>query len=407
MLTTLSEAPAAEPRQQSRAQALRVALFGGFGIGNFGNDASLEAVLNFLRAERPDVKISSICSEPAAVSAKYGVPAIPTMRKLPGPWRLIDTLLLRQPSAWSNWLNRLDAVRGCDVIVVAGTGVFDDFRDTPLGWPSRLLLWCLAARLRGVRVAFLSVGGGPILNPVSRLLMKSAAQLAQHRSYRDADSLEYMGSIGVDTGDSMVLPDLAFLLPAVADPPRPADAPLTVGVGVMNYRGWRDSDAVFDSYVATHARLIEWLEWRGYKARIVIGQAPTDLKAVRAIEQRLGRPLIGAREESMSSFQDAMQAIAETDIVVASRYHVQIAALKMRRPLISLSYAPKNDALLQAAGLDEFIQDVHEVDFDLLTRQIETLAREREHFAGIVSRRVQAMEQRLRQALLELDLLEG
>lgn len=405
MLTLVEQKTGGDDRVGRRTRALRVALFGGFGIGNFGNDASLEAVLNFLRAERPDLELSCICSEPAVVSAKHGVPAIPTVHKPRGPWRLLDILLLRQPSAWRNWLSRLDAARGCDVIVVAGTGVFDDFRDTPLGWPSRLLLWCMAARLRGVRVAFLSVGGGPILNPASRLLMKSAAQLAQHRSYRDADSLEYMGSIGVDTSDSVVLPDLAFLLPAVSAPPRPAEAPLTVGVGVMNYRGWRDSDAVFDSYVATHARLIEWLEWRGYKARIVIGQAPTDLKAVRAIEQRLGRPLIGAREESMSSFHDAMAAIAETDIVVASRYHVQIAALKMRRPLISLSYAPKNDALLQAAGLDEFIQDVHEIDFDLLTRQIETLAREREHFAGIVAGRVSAMEQELRRALLDLDLL--
>jgi polysaccharide pyruvyl transferase WcaK-like protein len=382
-----------------------VALFGGFGIGNFGNDASLEAVLSFLRAERPDIEISCICSEPEVVSAKYGVSAVPTVRKLRGPWRIMDTLLLRQPGAWRNWLNRLEAVRDCDVIVVAGTGVFDDFRDSPLGWPSRLLLWCLAARLRGVRVAFLSVGGGPILNPVSRVLMKRAAQLAQHRSYRDRDSLEYMGSIGVDTSDSVVLPDLAFLLPAPAEAPRPAEGPLTIGVGVMNYRGWRDSDAVFDAYVASHAQLIQWLERRGYRARLIIGQAPTDLKAVRAIERRLGRPLMDAREEAMNSFHDAMAAIAETDIVVASRYHVQIAALKMRRPLISLSYAPKNDALMEAAGLDEFIQDVHRIDLDLLTRQIETLALQRAHYTEIVNRRVQAMEQRLHQALLELDLL--
>jgi polysaccharide pyruvyl transferase WcaK-like protein len=382
-----------------------VALFGGFGIGNFGNDASLEAVLGFLRAERPDVEISCICTEPRVVAAKYGVPAIATVRKLRGPWRRLDTLLLRQPSAWRNWLHRLAAVRRCDVILVAGTGVFDDFRDTPLGWPSRLLLWCLAARLRGVRVAFLSVGGGPILNPISRMLMKSAAQLAQHRSYRDDDSLAYMRSIGMDENASIVLPDLAFLLPTPPEPPRPAGAPLTVGVGIMNYRGWRDSKTVFEDYVDTHARLIQWLDARGYATRIIIGQAPTDFKAVRAIEERLGRPLIGPREEAMNSIHDAMQAIAETDLVVASRYHVQIAALKMRRPLISLSYAPKNDALLQEVGLGAFIQDVHRIDFDLLTRQIDTLASERSRYGAIVADRVSAMEQRLRQALRELDLL--
>ncbi len=405
MLTTLSE-PTTEPRAQTSARRLRVALFGGFGIGNFGNDASLEAVLNFLRAERPELELSCICSEPAVVSARFGAPAIATVRKLRGPWRLVDTLLLRQPGAWRNWLSCLQGVRRFDVIVVAGTGVFDDFRDSPLGWPSRLLRWCVAARLRGVRVAFLSVGGGPILNPISRVLMKWAAQLGDHRSYRDTDSLDYMRSIGVDENRSVVLPDLALLLPAPAERPRPADAPITVGVGVMNYRGWRDSDAVFNDYIQTHVRLIEWLQGRGWKARIVIGQAPTDLVAVREIEKRLGRPLIGPREEAMSSIHDAMQAIGETDLVVASRYHVQIAALKMRRPLISLSYAPKNDALLQAAGMGAFVQDVHKVDFDLLTRQIETLAGERGRYVDIVDNQVSAMERRLRQALLALDLFE-
>jgi polysaccharide pyruvyl transferase WcaK-like protein len=404
-MLTVSETEALEKRSEARARPARVALFGGFGIGNFGNDASLEAVLEFLRAHRPEAELSCICTNPAVVTRKFGAPAIPTVLRPRGLWRFADTLLLRQPSAWTNWFYSLGALRRFDAIVVAGTGVFDDFRDTPLGWPSRLLRWCLAARLRGVRVAFLSVGGGPILNPVSRVLMKWAAQLAQHRSYRDANSLAYMQSIGVDESASAVLPDLAFLLPPPPEPERPAGAPLTVGVGVMNYRGWRESDAIYREYVETHARFINWLEAQGHKVRIVIGQAPTDLVAARDIETRLGRPLIGPREESMSSFHDAMAAIAETDLVVASRYHVQIAALKLGRPLISLSYAPKNDALLEEVGLGEFVQDVHKIDFDLLTRQFDTLARERAHYVGVVRGRVRIMEERLRRALKELDLL--
>ena len=79
----------------------------------------------------------------------------------------------------------------------------------------------------------------------------------------------------------------------------------------------------------------------------------------------------------MSSIHDAMAAIGETDIVIASRYHVQIAALKMGRPLISLSYGPKNDALMADVGLDEFSQDVDNVDFERLTQQISTLVAER------------------------------
>jgi polysaccharide pyruvyl transferase WcaK-like protein len=234
--------------------------------------------------------------------------------------------------------------------------------------------------------------------------MKTSARLAQHRSYRDAESRAFMQSIGMDESMSAVLPDLAFLLPSPQVQRNPG-APVTVGVGVMNYRGWRDSDAAFDAYIALHARLIQWIEAKGYKARILIGQTPVDLKAVRAIEERVGRALMMSGQGEMNSFQDAMAAAAETDVVVASRYHVQIAALKVGRPLISLSYAPKNDSLLAEAGLGEFAQPVEQVDFDKLTGQIETLLENRERYGAIVRARVAEMEARLKDAIRDLDLV--
>src|SRR5690606_12464784 len=126
---------------------------------------------------------------------------------------------------------------------------------------------------------------------------------------------------------------------------------------------------------------------------------PADLTAARDIEQRLGRKLLGPREEAMSSIHDAMAAIAETDLVVASRYHVQIAALKMGRPLISLGYAPKNDALMADAGLERFAENVEEVTLQRLIEQFEALAGERERYGVLVRERVAVMTARLKSAL--------
>lgn len=390
---------------QPAASAIRVALFGGFGIGNFGNDASLEATADYLRTDCPHAALSSICSAPDVTASKFGLPTYPTAKAPSGLLRLADIALLRAPRTVWNWIYTLGVLKRFDVLLVAGTGVFDDYRDSPFGWPSRLLRWSLAARLRGVRLIFLSVGAGPIVNPVSRMLMKISARLAQHRSYRDAESLSFMQSIGMDESKSTVLPDLAFLL-AAPQIQRAADMAPTVGVGLMNYRGWRDSDAVFDAYVTTHVRLIQWIDAQGYKVRVLIGQTPADLKAVRAIEKGVGRSLMTSEQEQMNSFQDAMAAAAETDVVVASRYHVQIAALKVGRPLISLSYAPKNDSLLAQAGLGEFAQPVEQVDFDKLTRQIETLLKERQRYAAVVRARVGDMEARLKTAIRDLDLAQ-
>jgi polysaccharide pyruvyl transferase WcaK-like protein len=388
----------------SRTRPLRVGLLGGFGIGNFGNDASLEAMLLFLREHHPRAEITCICSNPKGLPERLQLSAIPTVIAPRGALGALNKLMLRLPGAIASWVHSLRVLGRFDVVIVAGTGVFDDFRDTPLGWPSRTLRWSIASRLRGVRYAYVSVGAGPLVNPISRWLMKNAARIAAYRSYRDEDSRRYMQGIGAGDPRDTVLPDLAFLLPRKLEAPR-APGVLTIGVGVMTYRGWQDSEAAYNAYLDLHERLIRWIEGQGHKVKIVIGQTPADLKAVDALEARLGKALLNAEERAMDSIHGAMTAIAETDFVVASRYHVQIAALKMRRPLISLGYAPKNDALMQDAGLEAFVHDVHTVDFDALTRQIEAFVSDRASYAAIVDERVSVMERNLRQALLSLDFL--
>ena len=96
--------------------------------------------------------------------------------------------------------------------------------------------------------------------------------------------------------------------------------------------------------------------------------------------------------------------IAETDLVIASRYHVQIAALKMGRPLIALSYGPKTDALMADVGLSEFCQDLDHVDFDLLTQQVEKMIAGRETYGAQVREKVAAMKAKLIAALKALNL---
>lgn len=397
--------PSADAKAQAQAKSKRrIAIFGGYGSGNFGNDASFEALYEYLRAEWPEAELSAIASDPSVVTERYGARAIAILKRPKGIWRKIDTLLLRQPSTWSNWIACLRALKDYDVILSGGTGVFDDFRDTPLGWPSKLLRWCLAARIAGVKWVFVSVGAGPIVSPISRVMMRQAGGLAARRLYRDQDSYDFMRKLGVDGPQDAVIPDLAFLLPPAASAERPAGAPVTVGVGIMTYRGWHASKAAYEAYIDLHVRLIAWLFEQGYEVRPVIGQAPTDLTAARDVEARLGRPLVTPKLEAMNSIHDAMAAIGETDIVIASRYHVQIAALKMGRPLISLGYGPKNDALMADVGLAEFCHDVENVAFEKLTQQISAMIAGRDGYAAQVRQKVAAMKEELRAALRAIDL---
>ena len=73
---------------------MKIVLLGQFGSGNTGNDGSLEAMLNFLRASRMDTDLLCVCSNPKAVSEKYHINAIN-----------IGSYVIQ-----SSWFNRINAI---------------------------------------------------------------------------------------------------------------------------------------------------------------------------------------------------------------------------------------------------------------------------------------------------------
>jgi polysaccharide pyruvyl transferase WcaK-like protein len=223
-----------------------VGMFGLFGVGNLGNDGSLEAALHFLRRATPQERLLCICGDPDAVQQNFAVDTIPIYYRprssIPGRVPTRVRKAFGKVILWFHAVRHLSRVR---VPMVPGTGILDDFGAWPLAWPYDLVSWCVLARLMGVKVIFASIGAGPISHPLSRWFMKSAARAAHYRSYRDTVSKAFMERIGFDTHNDPIYPDIAFALPvpAAACRPESEDRPLTIGVGVMAYHGWRNDRA--------------------------------------------------------------------------------------------------------------------------------------------------------------------
>jgi len=374
----------AKPAQATARQ--RIGIFGNFGSSNLGNEGSLEAMMAFLRRARPDAEIVCICSDPAPVRQTYRVPAHPMrVPRMPNASAL-DRLRARL----SDVALTVRTIRGFDALVIPGTGVLDDFGEPPQGLPLTLFSVCLVARLRGIKVGFVSVGAGPIRHPLSRRLMKYAAAMADYCSYRDDISRAFMQSLGVDTNRDRVYPDIAFKLPS---PPESQAAgqqrPLTVGVGVMSYYGWasdpgRGAD-IYQGYLEKITAFVRWLLEQNYRVRLLTGEA-SDWRAVDDVMAVISAQ--GERRDSeiaaepAGSLHDLMAQIAQTDVVVATRFHNVVCALKMVRPTISLGYARKNDVLLEEMGLSAFCQHVESFDLERLKAQLQCLIERREALGG-------------------------
>jgi polysaccharide pyruvyl transferase WcaK-like protein len=89
--------------------------------------------------------------------------------------------------------------------------------------------------------------------------------------------------------------------------------------------------------------------------------------------------------------------MADTDVVVATRYHNVVCALRIGKPTISIGYSEKNDALLAEMGLAEYCQSIEQLDVARVEEQILHLIANRLALANQIRRVGARFQQRLRE----------
>lgn len=356
-----------------------IVLLCGVGTGNVGNDASFATVRAIIESECPGAQI--VLATPFVDGAQQivDVPVVALRQDYTShlgagsPWRIALSVARGE----GRRLRHLRLVqRRLSLIVVSGTGIFDDFSENPWNMPYALLTWALFARWIRRPFAFLAVGAGPVHNALSRRQFAIAARLATSVSYRDEASRDFMSGIGAGRADATVVPDVVFAHPVPAAPPAdPRGQNPTVGVGVMAYGGWTQhgEGPVYEAYIATLAQLVTQLIQQGCGVRFLAGQ-PVDLSAVEdviaACEGDAAGRLSVPEAAEVADFAGLLEAAGSTDLIVATRYHNIVAALMMRRPVVSLSYAPKNAALLASLDLENSDRPVEEADAAWISARI-------------------------------------
>jgi len=384
-------------RRRSAAAAPRVGLFGLLGSGNIGNDASMESMLGYLRADHPDVVLDAMCKGPDGLRERFGVAAIPLnwYQKYEKQASGVSAIALKALGKGVDVVRTASWVRRHDVVIVPGTGILEaSLPLRPWGMPYAMFSLCALGRLFGKKVALVSVGATVINQRPARWLLSSAARLAFYRSYRDAGSRDAMRQQGVDTTQDHVYLDLAFGIPA---PPYDPGDPQTVGVGVMDYRGANDdrgqADELHASYVEKMKSFILWLVDSGRRVRLLVGDTNnSDEGVVQEIlaDLRADRPDLNPASviaEPVSSFAELIRAMAPVSTVVATRFHNVICALMLSKPTISLGYSAKFNALMAEMGLSEFCQSAGSLDVGRLVEQFTELEKRQAQLRQTITER--------------------
>jgi polysaccharide pyruvyl transferase WcaK-like protein len=415
-------AASAEPAIETIPASGGIAVLGHYGQLNLGDESLTAAVIAGVRAIRPDARIVGISLNPEDTARRHGVESFalrrdvsrtptrpprapvtsvhgegargPSLRRLarrvPG---LVGTVrgLASIPARLTAFASEVAALgrawralAGIDLVIVAGSNQLLDQMGGAFGFPYTLLKWALLARLRGARVVLLSVGAGPLEGWLARRFVLWTLRLSDYLSVRDEGSARLVREIGW-RGAAPVLPDLAFGLEfgrAEARAPRTA-APLTVAMNLMpvhDPRWWPEARAdVGERYVAAMAGFVGRLLEQGHRVEL-FGTQPADEWVAEDLMARIARgPETALSLVTVRTLEDLARVMRHADVVVATRFHGILLALRMARPVLGVCYYRKSRELMRAVGLERYAFDLDRVTATQLEEAFAALVAESSH----------------------------
>lgn len=372
--------------EKDKCSRTKVAFFGSFGRRNFGNEATLQAMFSKLRRLVPETEFTCICTGPEGVAVDYKITVVPIRGYVIRPWeslnplaRLARKILVGIPSEFWRWVQSVKMLSGTAALIVPGTGLLTDAHTLLNYGPYDMFRWSVAAKLAHCKLIFASMGAGPLYSRRGRFFVKTALRLADFRSYRDESSKRYLKGIGLRTDNDPVYPDLAFSLPLTALPrAKESKGPRTVvGLGLMEFGGMygsgRPTREAYSAYLKALVQLAGWLLTHDYDIRLLIGDF-VDAAATREFKSLLASRAVTQDEERIidepiESVEDLLSQIAETDFVVATRFHNVLLSLFLNKPTIAISFHHKCSSVMSQMGLTDYCEDMNTLKADRLIEQ--------------------------------------
>jgi len=426
---------------------VKIGILGHVGNQNLGDEALIAAVVQNVRRRYPETELRGFTVYPHDTEQRHRIPAFPIRRMNGGPtstpqprltahppghwrsasaraWRVLRARLKRLaflrvlvqaagrvgravlavPLEVPFLVKSYRRLRGTDLLLVAGSGQLNDYWGGPWGFPFTLFKWSLLARATGTKVAFLSLGAGPLRTRLGKFFIKRTLRLAHYRSYRDVDARQCVLELGLP-GEHPVVPDLVFSLPCDDAPPDAVRArPRIVGINpmpVFDDGYWPESDPeVYGRYIRTLASFADWLVVSGYCVRLFATQLRVDpgvINQIRAL-MREGATAAGRERviaERISSFDELIALIDSLDIVVPMRYHGTLFGLIRCKPVLSIFWQRKSEELMRQMGQAEYAIDVRRLTLEMLQERFLALQGHTAEFTAAVRRQLPAVRQAL------------
>ncbi|HUG24878.1 polysaccharide pyruvyl transferase family protein [Piscinibacter sp.] len=411
---------------------IKVGVLGHYGNQNLGDEAIITATVQHIERRLPNAQIIGISISPDDTAARFNIPSYPirNVRRSSGPaanasapaadaraaatggLSTSEPALLRIKNAlkrvpvlavgirWTGRVVRIAEsivlelgflarsyrfIKGWRLIVVAGSNQFLDNFGGAWGFPYTVLKWTLLAKASGAKIAFVSVGAGPLTGTLSKLFVRCALSLADSISYRDESSktmveawpYRFRGAVYPDLANSLLFQGEGRAVAATGTAPKPV-----VGINpmpVFHQLYWHEWDEDrYRGYVARLQEFATFLLTEGYPLFFFPTQAKDEI-VIRDILAGLDPALAppeshAAMVRSCREVSELMAVIETADIVVPTRFHGAVLALHARKAVLAVCYYRKTRDLLIDRGQGAYAVDLQDFDAAELIEKFKALA---------------------------------
>ena len=326
MYETLSPCPKTDPGD--------ILISGYYGFENAGDDSIAASMIQNIRSEDPEAKITIFCKDPKRNAKKYGVRAI-------GRFNILAMLL---------------EMRHAKLLISGGGNLLQNTTS------SRSLFYYTViirlAKALGLKVFIYANGVGPVFGKKYEKSVIKTLSLADKITFREPQSIEYVSALGFDKKLITLSADPALTLQKAPDERieyimRNINGESFFAISLRNFSSLHSEEVEGmneDTFVSLFAKEVDRIaEKTGAKPLYLIMQSSRDhllSEKVNALANIKGEILSGL------SASEILGIINRTSLVIAMRLHLLIYGAAAGKPLIGVSYDKKVDSMLSYMGYD-------------------------------------------------------
>ncbi|RLQ96828.1 polysaccharide pyruvyl transferase CsaB [Falsibacillus albus] len=363
---------------------MKFVISGFYGLGNTGDEAILEAIIDNLRDEFDNPEITVFSLSPEQTAKEHNVKSVYRA------WRHDNK-------------GKIKALKEADLLISGGGGLLQDSYPTKFlfGPLPYYLLIVLLAKLCGTKVMFFSQGIGPVTSTWGKILMKMA-NMADFITVRDQYSKDLVHKLGVNKPETVVTSDIVF-----AFKPKPDDScfkslPLKGDekLVAVSVRPWFDQVKQFEQV----GQILDYIiEEKNVTPVFVPMEGHHDKNASERVMKHMkhaDRCLMLGTDYTPNQY---LNFIGNCNLTIGMRLHALIFSTLMGVPHIGLSYDKKVESLLKRSGMWDYSAVLEEIDVEELKKNAVHLLDNHSEMSQLVKGNSENMRQ---EALRNITLLK-